>query len=172
MNLSNLRPPAGQKQKKQRIGQGMGNRRGKFSGRGAKGAKSISGYSKMRGFEGGQMPLHRRMPKRGFTNPFREEYAVLNLSRLERLEGNEFSPESLMESGVLKKLGKGLKILANGEVTRKLSVKAHVFSEAAKQKIEAAGGSVEIILPFVPAPIKYPKKEAAALRKAGKKKQG
>jgi large subunit ribosomal protein L15 len=170
MNLSNLHPPAGQKQKKQRVGQGMGTRRGKYSGRGAKGAKSISGYSKMRGFEGGQMPLHRRMPKRGFNNPFREEYAVLNLNRLERLEGNEFSPESLIETGVLKKLGKGLKILGNGEVTRKLSVKAHMFSEAAKQKIEAAGGTIEVVQPFVPAPIKNPKKEAAAQRKAGKKK--
>ncbi len=170
MNLSELRPPAGQKQKKQRIGQGMGSRRGKFSGRGAKGAKSISGYSKMRGFEGGQMPLHRRMPKRGFTNAFREEYAVLNLNRLERLEGSEFSPESLMESGIVKKLGKGLKILGNGELTRKLTVRAHMFSEAAKQKIEAAGGSVEIVLPFVPAPIKNPKKDAALLRKASKKK--
>lgn len=170
MNLSNLHPPAGQKQKKQRIGQGMGSRRGKFSGRGAKGAKSISGYSKMRGFEGGQMPLHRRMPKRGFNNPFREEYAVLNLNRLERLEGNDFSPERLIETGVLKKLGKGLKILGNGEVTRKLNVKAHMFSEAAKQKIEAAGGSIEVVLPFVPAPIKNPKKEAAAQRKASKKK--
>jgi large subunit ribosomal protein L15 len=171
MNLSQLRPPAGQKQKKQRIGQGMGTRRGKYSGRGAKGQKSISGYSKMRGFEGGQMPLHRRMPKRGFNNPFREEYAVLNLNRLDKLEGDQFSPESLIESGVLKKLGKGLKILANGEVTRKLTVKAHVFSEAAKQKIEAAGGSVEVIPPFVPAPIKNPKKEAAAKRKASKPKK-
>ncbi len=170
MNLSNLHPPAGQKQKKQRVGQGMGTRRGKYSGRGAKGAKSISGYSKMRGFEGGQMPLHRRMPKRGFNNPFREEYAVLNLNRLERLEGNDFSPESLIETGVLKKLGKGLKILGNGEVTRKLKVRAHMFSEAAKQKIEAAGGSIEVVAPFVPAPIKNPKKEAAAQRKAGKKK--
>jgi large subunit ribosomal protein L15 len=171
MNLSNLRPPAGQKQKKQRVGQGMGTRRGKYSGRGAKGAKSISGYSKMRGFEGGQMPLHRRMPKRGFNNPFREEYAVLNLNRLERLEGNEFSPEILLETGVLKKLGKGLKILGNGEVTRKISVKAHMFSESAKQKIEAAGGSVEVVQPFVPAPIKNPKKEAAAQRKASKVKK-
>jgi large subunit ribosomal protein L15 len=169
MNLSNLHPPEGQKQKKQRIGQGMGTRRGKYSGRGAKGQKSISGYSKMRGFEGGQMPLHRRMPKRGFNNPFREEYTVLNLTRLEKLEGNEFSPETLQSSGVLKKLGKGLKILGNGEVTRKLTVKAHMFSEAAKAKIEAAGGTVEVIPPFIPAPIKNEKKEAAAKRKAAKK---
>lgn len=170
MNLSNLHPPEGQKQKKQRVGQGMGTRRGKFSGRGAKGARSISGYSKMRGFEGGQMPLHRRMPKRGFTNPFREEYVVLNLSRLDKLEGSEFSPESLKAAGVLKKLEKGLKILGTGEITRKISIKAHQFSDAAKAKIEAAGGSVEVIPPFVPAPIKNPKRDAAAERKASKKK--
>ncbi len=87
MNLSDLRPPKGQKQKKQRIGQGMGTGRGKYSGRGAKGARSISGYSIMRGFEGGQMPLHRRLPKRGFTNIFRKEYAIVNVGRLEQLEG-------------------------------------------------------------------------------------
>jgi large subunit ribosomal protein L15 len=171
MNLSNLRPPAGQKQNKRRVGQGMGTRRGKFSGRGAKGAKSISGYSKMRGFEGGQMPLHRRMPKRGFTNAFREEWTVLNLSRLMKMEGvDEFSPESLMASGALKKIEKGLKILAGGEVTRKISVKAHMFSEQAKAKIEAAGGTVEVIPEWIPAPIKNPKKEAAAERKLAKKK--
>jgi len=145
MNLSQIKPPAGQKQKKQRIGQGMGTGRGKFSGRGAKGAKSISGYSKMRGFEGGQMPLHRRLPKRGFTNPFREEYAVVNLARLEELEGDTFTPESLMEAGVVKKIGRGLKILANGELKRKIKVTAHAISEAAAEKIKAAGGTVELI---------------------------
>jgi len=92
MNLSQLRPPAGQKQKQQRIGQGMGSGRGKFSGRGAKGAKSISGYSRMRGFEGGQMPLHRRLPKRGFNNIFRKEFAIVNVGILEALEGDVFSP--------------------------------------------------------------------------------
>ena len=125
MNLSNLRPPKGQKHKKQRIGQGMGSGRGKYSGRGAKGQKSISGYSKMRGFEGGQMPLHRRLPKRGFTNIFRKEYAIVNVGQLEKLEGDTFTPESLVESGVLKKLKSGLKVLGNGELTRKISVKAH-----------------------------------------------
>src|ERR1700761_4288756 len=103
MNLSNLRPPKGQKQKKQRIGQGMGTGRGKYSGRGAKGAKSISGYSKMRGFEGGQMPLHRRLPKRGFTNIHRKEYAIINVGTLEKLEGDHFTPEMLLEAGVVKK---------------------------------------------------------------------
>src|ERR1700734_465210 len=103
MNLSQLRPPKGQKQKNQRIGQGMGSGRGKFSGRGAKGAKSISGYSRMRGFEGGQMPLHRRLPKRGFTNIFKKEFAIVNLGRLEALEGDSFTVEGLMRLGVVKK---------------------------------------------------------------------
>src|SRR5204862_6649114 len=104
MDLSQLKPPRGQKHKNQRIGQGMGSGRGKYSGRGAKGAKSISGYSKMRGFEGGQMPLHRRLPKRGFTNIFHKSYAILNLRDLEKLEGDTFSPETLQASGIVKKL--------------------------------------------------------------------
>jgi large subunit ribosomal protein L15 len=145
MNLSNLRPPKGQRHKKQRIGQGMGSGRGKYSGRGAKGQKSISGYSKMRGFEGGQMPLHRRLPKRGFTNIFRKEYAILNVGQLENLEGDSFSPESLMAQGVIKKMKSGLKILGNGELTRKLSVKAHIFSKSALDKIQKAGGSADVI---------------------------
>jgi large subunit ribosomal protein L15 len=145
MNLSSLRPPKGQKHKKQRIGQGMGSGRGKYSGRGAKGQKSISGYSKMRGFEGGQMPLHRRLPKRGFTNIFRKEYAIVNVSQLEKLEGDSFTPESLVELGVIKKLQSGLKILGNGELTRKISVKAHVFSKSAAEKIQSAGGAAEVI---------------------------
>jgi large subunit ribosomal protein L15 len=145
MNLSNLRPPKGQRHKKQRIGQGMGSGRGKYSGRGAKGQKSISGYSKMRGFEGGQMPLHRRLPKRGFTNIFRKEYAILNVGQLENLEGDSFSPESLMAQGVIKKMKSGLKILGNGELTRKLSVKAHIFSKSALDKIQRAGGSADVI---------------------------
>ena len=145
MNLSQLKPPAGQKHKKQRIGQGMGSGRGKYSGRGAKGAKSISGYSRMRGFEGGQMPLHRRLPKRGFTNIFRKEYAILNIARLEKLEGDSFEPSQLVGLGAIRKLKDGLKILGTGELTRKIAVKAHVFSESAKKKIEAAGGTVEVI---------------------------
>jgi len=145
MNLSNLRPPKGQKHKKQRIGQGMGSGRGKYSGRGAKGAKSISGYSKMRGFEGGQMPLHRRLPKRGFTNIFRKEYAIVNLATLEKLEGDNFTPESLVAAGVIKKLQSGLKVLGNGELTRKISVKAHVYSKSASDKIQNAGGTAEVL---------------------------
>jgi large subunit ribosomal protein L15 len=145
MNLSQLKPPAGQKQKKQRIGQGMGSGRGKYSGRGAKGAKSVSGYSRMRGFEGGQMPLHRRLPKRGFTNIFRKEYAILNVGKLEKLEGDSFEPARLLELGAIRKLKDGLKILGTGEITRKIVVKAHVFSESARKKIEAAGGQAETI---------------------------
>ncbi len=145
MNLSDLRPPKGQKHKKRRLGQGMGTGRGKYSGRGAKGAKSISGYSKMRGFEGGQMPLHRRLPKRGFTNIFHKEYAIINVSQLEKLEGEEFTPDSLIASGVVKKLNSGLKILGNGELTKKVLVKAHVFSKSALEKIEKAGGTAEVI---------------------------
>ena len=145
MNLSQLKPPRGQKHKKQRIGQGMGSGRGKYSGRGAKGAKSISGYSRMRGFEGGQMPLHRRLPKRGFTNIFRKEYAIVNLGKLEALEGATFDPGTLLELGVIKKLNHGLKILGSGELKKKISVKAHVFSESALEKIKAAGGSAEVI---------------------------
>ena len=146
MNLSQLKPPKGQKHKNQRIGQGMGSGRGKFSGRGAKGAKSISGYSRMRGFEGGQMPLHRRLPKRGFTNIFRKEYTVVNVAKLEALEGAAFDPGKLLELGVIKKLKHGLKILGTGDLTRKIAVKAHVFSASAKSKIEAAGGTIEVLV--------------------------
>jgi large subunit ribosomal protein L15 len=145
MNLSDLRPPKGQKQKKQRIGQGMGTGRGKFSGRGAKGARSISGYSIMRGFEGGQMPLHRRLPKRGFTNIFKKEYAIVNVGRLEQLEGDSFDAARLLELGVIKKLGAGLKVLGSGDITRKLDVRAHVFSKSALEKLQKAGGSGNVI---------------------------
>ncbi len=147
MNLSNLRPPAGQKHKKQRIGQGMGSGRGKYSGRGAKGAKSVSGYSMMRGFEGGQMPLHRRLPKRGFTNIFRKEYAIVNVGRLEQLEGDVFDAAKLMELGVIHKIKDGLKILGSGELTRKVTVQAHIFSKSALDKIQKAGGAGEVIAP-------------------------
>src|SRR5271166_1648084 len=145
MNLSNLRPPKGQKQKKQRIGQGMGTGRGKYSGRGAKGAKSVSGYSMMRGFEGGQMPLHRRLPKRGFTNIFKKEYAIINVGRLGLLEGDTFDPQRLVELGVIKKLGDGLKILGSGELERKITVQAHLFSKSALEKIQKAGGTGQVI---------------------------
>ena len=145
MNLSQLKPPRGQKHKKQRIGQGMGSGRGKYSGRGAKGAKSISGYSRMRGFEGGQMPLHRRLPKRGFKNIFRKEYAIVNVGKLASLEGAAFDPETLIGQGVIHKLKDGLKILGSGDLKKKITVKAHVFSKSALEKIQAAGGTAEVI---------------------------
>jgi len=146
MNLSQLKPPPGQKHKKRRLGQGMGTGRGKFSGRGAKGAKSISGYSRMRGFEGGQMPLHRRLPKRGFTNIFKKEYAIVNVSSLDKLEGSSFDAESLLKLGVIRKLKQhGLKVLGSGELKRQITVKANIFSKSALEKIQAAGGTAEVI---------------------------
>jgi large subunit ribosomal protein L15 len=145
MNLSQLKPPPGQKHKKQRVGQGMGTGRGKYSGRGAKGAKSISGYSRMRGFEGGQMPLHRRLPKRGFTNIFKKDYAIVNIGKLDSLEGDSFDAANLLQLGVIRKLKDGLKVLGTGELKRNIVVKAHVFSESARKKIEAAGGTAEVI---------------------------
>jgi large subunit ribosomal protein L15 len=142
MDLSSLKPPKGQVKQQRRVGRGMGSGRGKYSGRGAKGQKSISGYGHMRGFEGGQMPLHRRLPKRGFSNePFKKHFAVINVGQLEKLEGDTFTPESLLAAGVIKKLGDGLKVLGNGELTRRISVTAHLFSETALQKIQAAGGA-------------------------------
>jgi len=146
MNLSSIKAPAGQVKKKRRLGQGMGTGRGKYSGRGAKGAKSISGYSRMRGFEGGQMPLHRRLPKRGFSNaPFKIEYAVVNVATLNELEGNEFDAQSLKKSGVVKKLLDGLKVLGQGDLTRPITVTAASFSASAKEKIEKAGGKAIVI---------------------------
>jgi large subunit ribosomal protein L15 len=145
MNLSGLKPPAGQKKNKRRIGRGMGSGRGKTSGRGQKGQLSVSGFGQMRGFEGGQMPLHRRLPKRGFTNIFKKEFAIVNVGRLAQLEGNEFTPERLVELGVIKSLGDGLKVLGSGDVTRPIQVQAHLFSKSAQEKIQAAGGSAQVI---------------------------
>jgi large subunit ribosomal protein L15 len=145
MNLSGLKPPAGQKRVKRRVGRGMGSGRGKTTGRGTKGQLSVSGFGRMRGFEGGQMPLHRRLPKRGFTNIFRKEYAVINVGRLEKLEGDSFDAQRLLEVGVIKKLKAGLKVLGSGDLKRKIQVKAHCFSKSAEEKIRAAGGTVEKI---------------------------
>ena len=144
--LHNLSPAAGSRKKRRRIGRGPGSGLGKTAGRGSKGQKSRSGYSRKIGFEGGQMPLHRRLPKRGFTNIFRKEYAVVNLATLARYDaGESITPERLMEEGVVKKLGAGLKVLANGELKNALTVKAHKFSKQAQEKIRAAGGSIEVI---------------------------
>ena len=145
MNLSDLTPPAGQRHAKKRIGRGMGSGHGKTSARGHKGQHAGTGYSQMRGFEGGQMPLHRRLPKRGFTNIFKKEYAIVNLNTLEALEGDSFNPDNLMERNVIKKLHDGLKVLGSGQLTRKIRVEAHLFSKSAREKIEAAGGTATVI---------------------------
>jgi large subunit ribosomal protein L15 len=145
MNLSDLRPAEGSRKKRKRIGRGPGSGWGKTSGRGEKGQKSRSGFSRRIGFEGGQMPLIRRVPKRGFHNLFRKEYATVNVSRLEELEGDSFSADSLTASGVVRKLKAGLKILGDGEITRAITVEAHRFTASAKQKIEAAGGKAVLI---------------------------
>ena len=145
MNLSDIRPPAGQVKARKRIGRGMGSGHGKTATRGSKGQHSGTGFSQKRGFEGGQMPLHRRLPKRGFTNIFKKQYAIVNLGRLEKLEGDAFNADRLLELGVIRKLGDGLKILGTGPLTRRITVEAHLFSKSAKEKIEAAGGSATVI---------------------------
>jgi len=145
MNLSNLKPPAGQKHNRKRIGRGMGSGRGKTATRGSKGQHAGTGFSLMRGFEGGQMPLHRRLPKRGFTNIFKKQYAVVNLGRLDKLEGDNFTPDRLIELGVVRKMDHGLKILGSGELTRKIRVEAHLFSRSALDKIQKAGGEAAVI---------------------------
>ena len=145
MNLSDLRPPAGQTHSKKRVGRGMGSGLGKTSGKGHKGARAISGYSIMRGFEGGQMPLHRRLPKRGFTNIFKKQYAIINLGTLDSLEGDSFNPDRLMELGAVRKIGEGVKVLGSGELKRAIHVTAHMFSKSAIEKIQAAGGTAEVI---------------------------
>ncbi len=144
MNLSELHPPAGSRGRRKRVGRGPGSGTGKTAGRGSKGQLSRSGYSRKRGFEGGQMPLVRRVPKRGFHNPFRKEFAIVNVGRLEKLEGDEFTPQSLLEQGVVRKLGAGLKILGHGTVSRAMKVTAQRASASAREKIEAAGGKLEL----------------------------
>ena len=145
MNLSDLQPPKGQNHRRKRVGRGFGSGMGKTATRGENGQKSRAGYSRRPGFEGGQMPLVRRVPKRGFQNIFRKEFAAVNVGRLDELEGDSFNPEVLQKNGVVKKLGDGLKILGNGELTRPLTVAAHRFSASAKEKIEKAGGTVQIL---------------------------
>ena len=145
MNLSGLKPPAGQVKGRKRIGRGMGSGMGKTSTRGHKGQHAGTGFSQKRGFEGGQMPLHRRLPKRGFTNIFKKQFAIINLGRLEKLEGNTFSPDSLMEAGLIHKVGDGLKVLGTGQLSRAITVEAHHFSKSALEKIQAAGGTATVI---------------------------
>jgi large subunit ribosomal protein L15 len=145
MNLSNLRPPAGQKKHRKRIGRGMGSGHGKTSTRGSKGQHAGTGFSQKRGFEGGQMPLHRRLPKRGFTNIFKKQYAIVNLGRLEKLDGDTFGVDRLIELGVIHKVGDGLKVLGTGQLTRRITVEAHHFSKSALEKIQKAGGKAQVI---------------------------
>jgi large subunit ribosomal protein L15 len=145
MNLSALKAPAGQKKNRKRIGRGMGSGHGKTSTRGSKGQHSGTGFSQKRGFEGGQMPLHRRLPKRGFTNIFKTQFAVVILGRLEKLAGDSFTVDHLRSLGIIKKAGDRVKILGTGQLTRKITVEAHHFSKSALEKIQKAGGTAQVI---------------------------
>jgi large subunit ribosomal protein L15 len=145
MNLSSLKPPAGQTKPRKRVGRGMGSGHGKTSTRGSKGQRAGTGFGQKRGFEGGQMPLHRRLPKRGFTNIFKKEFAIVNLIQLEKAKGDTFTVDSLREIGLVKKLGEGLKVLGTGTLTRKITVEAHHFSKSALEKIQKAGGTAQVI---------------------------
>jgi large subunit ribosomal protein L15 len=145
INLSNLRAPKKANEPRKRVGRGMGSGMGKTSTRGHKGQGSRSGSSLMRGFEGGQMPLHRRLPKRGFTNIFRTEYTVLNLDRIAELNEGELTLEKLIELGLLKKKKGLIKVLGNGELTTAVTVHAHKFSKSAQEKIEKAGGKAIVL---------------------------
>lgn len=149
LNLSNLRAPKKANENKKRVGRGMGSGMGKTSTRGHKGQGSRSGSSLMRGFEGGQMPLHRRLPKRGFTNIFRVEYTVLGLDRIAEIHAasqqTEFTLETIVALGLLRKKNGLLKVLNNGEITAAVNVHAHKFSKSAKEAIERAGGRAFVI---------------------------
>ncbi len=145
LGLNNIKAPEGATHKKKRVGRGPGSGLGKTSGRGHKGQKSRSGYSRKRGFEGGQMPLHRRLPKRGFTNIFKKEWAEVNIADLDRFEG-EVTPEALVAAGLIRKSKqRAVAILGQGEIKKALVINAHRFSAGAKEKIEAAGGTVNIL---------------------------
>src|SRR5258708_26753314 len=146
MELSNLKPKKSARDAKKRVGRGPGSGHGKTAGRGEKGQKSRSGYSRMLGFEGGQMPLHRRLPKRGFTNIFKTDHAVVNLADLERFEsGATVDEAALRKAGVIKGRNDGVKVLGNGKLTKKLTVHAAKFSATARKQIEAAGGTCQEI---------------------------
>ena len=147
MDLSKLRPPKGAKHSKKRIGRGQGSGSGKTAGRGHKGAKSRAGFKFKRGFEGGQMPLHRRVPKRGFHNPSRVAYEVINLDQLGAKfdAGTIITPELLRERGLVPGGGRPVKVLARGDLGKALTIRAHRFSGKAAEKIKAAGGLVEAI---------------------------
>lgn len=145
MKLNELKPNEGATKKRKRVGRGPGSGWAKTSGRGHKGQKSRSGYSQKRGFEGGQMPLQRRVPKRGFKNPFRKEYVVLNVSMLEDRDITEIKLEDYRKLGLIKNLRDGVKILGEGELSKAVTVHAHKFSASAREKIEKAGGQCVVV---------------------------
>src|SRR5580704_12130604 len=146
VSLSNLHPPKGSRIKKVRVGRGMGSKLGKTAGAGNKGQKSRRGYSRRRGFEGGQMPLHRRMPKRGFHNPFGVTYSILNLAELNVFPAGEtVTPDLLRAHGFIRRATDRIKVLGDGELKTKLTVHAHAFSATAKEMITKAGGSFEVV---------------------------
>ena len=146
MGLNDLKPAKGAVRTRKRVGRGPGSGLGKTAGRGEKGQKSRSGFSRKPGFEGGQMPLHRRVPKRGFHNRFRKEYAEVNLDRLEAFDaGTLVTPELLKQHGIVRQLRDGVKVLGGGALSKALTVRAHKFSAKAKEAIAGAGGAAEVI---------------------------
>src|SRR6201988_1621127 len=146
IGLENLRPPRGSRKRKVRVGRGIGSKLGKTSGSGNKGQKSRCGYSRRRGFEGGQMPLHRRIPKRGFHNPFGVKYSVINLEELNVFPAGEtVTPELLRAHGFIRRASDPIKVLGDGELRNKLTIHAHAFSASAKEKIAKAGGAFEVV---------------------------
>jgi large subunit ribosomal protein L15 len=145
MDLHDIKPAEGSKKDRRRVGRGPGSGLGKTSGRGHKGQMARSGARHKRGFEGGQTPLQRRLPKFGFTNLFRKEFQIVNLADLGRCEGTEITPETLKAAGLIKKADRPVKVLGNGEVEKALTVKAAAFSKPARAKLEKAGGKAEVI---------------------------
>ncbi|MEN2994482.1 MAG: 50S ribosomal protein L15 [Thermodesulfovibrio sp.] len=148
MKINELKPAPGSKKKPKRVGRGLGSGHGRYATRGIKGQKARSGGAKGPGFEGGQMPLQRRIPKRGFSNaPFKKEYAIVNLKDLNKIidEVNIITPEILLEKGIIKNLKDGLKILGDGDINKPITIKTHAISKSALQKIQSAGGKVEVI---------------------------
>jgi len=146
MKINELSPAEGSRKKRKRVGRGLGSGHGKTCCRGHKGQRSRSGGGVRPGFEGGQMPLHRRLPKRGFTNVFRKEYNIINVEDLNRFEPNAFlDTEAFKQAGLIKKMMDGIKLLGTGEITRPVVVRIQKVSKAAKEKVEAAGGKVELI---------------------------
>ena len=146
IHIGTLRPPRGARKRRKRVGQGMGSGHGKTATRGSKGQRSRSGMRMRPGFEGGQMPLQRRLPKRGFTNIFKKRYAIVNLGDLAKLDPKEkVTPEMLVQRGMIRRLYDGLKVLGGGELSAPLQISAHHFSKSAEEKISKAGGKAEVI---------------------------